>query len=612
MKASTIAAVGVLALGCQRDPVQATPEATAAAGADSSSAAVTTPATTPPERPPLRGDTGDRVSAFREVERDDDRVFVRVDDEVQYELLAIDGAPVTDLLATAEREFGEAAWKRFREDVTMVLSAHALPLRWVVELTLRAPDGRLLRSQAELTREKRGALRKTRADLDRDHELSAEQWRGDLTELQRLIESRHAYATLRRVRLDAAVKRATERLRRGRVTVNRLAAEVSAILAELGDGHSRVADSADVMLPGFLPARVERVAGGLAALQPAEDTLLDPDHPFLVEIDGIAIDRWLAAALRWGTRGSPELDARSSIAKLRHVEQLRADLGLDRTKPVRLTLSDARGRHRVVERPVLDRWPRRQLPALEHRILDGNIGVLRIGLMIGDDAFLAALDEAMTALRDTDALVIDVRGNPGGGREVTRHLFAYFASETPIVANVATPRTGAASELSDRFLRPVDDPSWSEAERSVVRAFAARWNPEWTPPPLDFGPWHYFVVGRHLNPVAYPYDRPVAVLVDEECFSATDVFLGAFRHGTDAAFVGTPSSGGSGRARTYSLPHSGLRIRLSSMASFRPDGRLYDGRGIEVDRRVVRTLADVTGDDDSTLRTAIAIVTRAR
>jgi hypothetical protein len=599
VRTSAIAVAGVLVLGCQRDPPAPAPEATEVA-----------PDATPSERLPLRGDASDRVSPFREVERDDDAILVRVDDDVQYELIAIDDAPVDDLLATAEREFGEAAWKRFREDITMVLAAHGLPLRGVVELTLRAPDGSLVRSETELTREKRGALKKTRAAVDRDRELPAAQWQGDLVELQQLIEERHAYATRRAVPLDAAMKRATQRLQEGPVTVNALAGEVSAILAELGDGHTRLADSADILLRGFLPTRVERVEEGLAALQPDEDALLDPQHPFLIEIDGIAIDRWLAAASRWGTRGSPELADRTSVAKLRHIEQLRADLGVDRTKPVRLTLSDARGRHREVERPMLDRWPRRQVPPLEHRVLDGNVGLLRIALMVGDAAFLAALDEAMTALRTTNALVIDVRGNPGGGREVTRHLFAYFAGETPIVANVATPRRGAASELSDRFLLTADDPSWTEAERSVVEAFAARWKPEWTPPPQDFGPWHYFVVGRHLNPAAYAYDRPVAILVDEDCFSATDIFLGAFRHGTNAVFVGTPSAGGSGRARTYALPHSGLRIRLSSMASFRPDGRLYEGRGIEVDHRVHRTLADVTRKDDAALRTAVAIVTR--
>ena len=35
------------------------------------------------------------------------------------------------------------------------------------------------------------------------------------------------------------------------------------------------------------------------------------------------------------------------------------------------------------------------------------------------------------------------------------------------------------------------------------------------------------------------------------------------------------------RARSLRLANSGLTVRLSWMASFRPDGKLCDGRGVE-------------------------------
>ena len=40
------------------------------------------------------------------------------------------------------------------------------------------------------------------------------------------------------------------------------------------------------------------------------------------------------------------------------------------------------------------------------------------------------------------------------------------------------------------------------------------------------------------------------------------------------------------RSQRFELPNSRIRVSCASMASFRPDGKLYDGRGIEVDVEV--------------------------
>jgi C-terminal processing protease CtpA/Prc len=50
--------------------------------------------------------------------------------------------------------------------------------------------------------------------------------------------------------------------------------------------------------------------------------------------------------------------------------------------------------------------------------------------------------------------------------------------------------------------------------------------------------------------------------------------------------MGTASSGGSARSQQFSLPHSGIEVKCASMASFRPNGKLYDGNGVEVDIEV--------------------------
>jgi C-terminal processing protease CtpA/Prc len=71
--------------------------------------------------------------------------------------------------------------------------------------------------------------------------------------------------------------------------------------------------------------------------------------------------------------------------------------------------------------------------------------------------------------------------------------------------------------------------------------------------------------------------------MDDRCFSATDIFLGALKGLPNVTLVGRASGGGSGFKQAFTLPRSGIEIRCASMASFTPAGLLYDRRGIEPD-----------------------------
>jgi C-terminal processing protease CtpA/Prc len=63
--------------------------------------------------------------------------------------------------------------------------------------------------------------------------------------------------------------------------------------------------------------------------------------------------------------------------------------------------------------------------------------------------------------------------------------------------------------------------------------------------------------------------------------------------------------GGSGRSRGFDLPNSRLRVIISTMASFRPDGRFYDGVGIAPDIVVPRTLDGVASGRDTQMAEAV-------
>jgi C-terminal processing protease CtpA/Prc len=94
-------------------------------------------------------------------------------------------------------------------------------------------------------------------------------------------------------------------------------------------------------------------------------------------------------------------------------------------------------------------------------------------------------------------------------------------------------------------------------------------------------------------------------------FSATDGFLNAFTELPQVTIVGEPSGGGSGATREFQLPKTRVSVALSSMASFRPNGKLFDGNGIEVDIAVKPSIEDYTDGTDTVLNTGIEVINKS-
>ena len=156
-----------------------------------------------------------------------------------------------------------------------------------------------------------------------------------------------------------------------------------------------------------------------------------------------------------------------------------------------------------------------------------------------------------------------------------------------------------------RYLYPASSPTFSETERTVIASFASTFQPEWEPPKGQFSRWHYFVISPTKENRYFYYDKPVVILMDRWNFSACDIFLGAFKGWRNVTLMGLPSGGGSGCYQKYRLHNSKITIHLSSMASFQPNGKLYDGNGIQPDIVVGPIPTDFIGKTDSVLEAAI-------
>ena len=558
-----------------------------------------------------------KASPFDAVRWEDQRPLVRVDDD-WYELRAIDDLPLDELLTFCAERWPGQTRRRFEEDLVEVMVLLGRPPGTHVSLDLvRLADGDpVLLREVEMSSARRAALRRAARAAEQDDArpaapavLSREQAVADLAELEWRLRDQFAYLHLRNVDWEQHLDDIRGRLPE-QVDAGAFADDIAILLARFGDGHARVTPAREGRDQGlFTPFLIQPVADGYIAFHPDRSDFLVANAPFLVAMDGVPIEVWLAAAASRIPAGSPQLVRERSSASLCAIDAVRARLDHPRRPTVRCTLAPRPSAletievevELVAERPRAGMWPDGQT-----RVIEGDIGYLRLARMDEDAA--AAVAPALEAFASTRGLIVDVRGNGGGSRAALLALAPYLIApdEPARVANVACYRLSerfAADHLAARSMYPADHPAWTERERAAIEACAAQFTPEWDPG-AGFSAWHYLVLDRSAD-VPF-YARPVIVLSDARCFSATDIFLGALKGMPRVTLMGEPSGGGSARAQRFVLTHSGVEVSCASMASFRPDGRLYDGRGVEVDVVVMQQPGDLLRDGaDTVLHAAV-------
>lgn len=539
-----------------------------------------------------------------------------------YRPLAIDGLSLEELLDAIDSRWPGQREKRFAEDLVEALDLLSWEGDLFVDLDLvRLSDRETVRLESvEMTRAKRDALRDS-ANANRVRstrplapiELDRESLDADLEAFQAGLERRFAYLSLRDVPVSAALDQIRAQLDAdGSISTVEVARALHRLLMQFPDGHARVSAPADLdrYTGRHTPFLLCPSNDGTVAVDPERTSLVDPARPFVVAIDGRPLAEWIDAASLDVVEGSPQAIHFRSVRALRQIERYRPELGIEPKAPLTLTLSassgaDARDLELSLQdqRPLFGTWP-----SEPSRLLEGDLGYLRIPAM---DDKVGAVRSSMKQFKDTRGLIVDVRANGGGSREILLALAGYLIGpqDSPVVANIAAYRDGGdfpTDHLAARYMYEASWEGWSPEQRSAIATAAASFEPEWAPE-RPMSPWHYLLLDRTGHPDEYHYERPVIVLSDAGCFSATDIFLGALELLPNVTLMGTASSGGSARTQRFRLPNSGIEVRCASMASYRPDGRLYDGRGIEVDVEVLPEPTDfVHGGGDAVLSAAIA------
>lgn len=591
---------------------------------------------------------------FTDVYFQQGKIMVK-DNGIAYELIKVEDDNIEDIIAFAKNKYKDKWLYRIKDDYMMLMHDMGHWVYFNTNVELKDKNGNIIkkslslsgnnRNQTKLNNNKRerivrkhsnnipdslnyltqrmdsykkqkGQIEISPNNADTNYNLPVSAWIpadyaiADLEKLEYNIKNDYSYATLKNTNYPLAIDAIISDLGEG-ITKRDFGIQVKRLLALFGDGHTRVSRSLLKMDSLFLPITIKKVENKYIALDKS-NKLLNSSYPEIISIDGYSIDSLITKAGELVAKGSPQFYESACLGYITRYGYLQQQLNIKYSTPATIKLTNSEDtistKLELLTRDKISTSHKQS----HHKLLDGNIGYIYIGDMDGSEEFQKMLTDAMDEFQNTKGFIIDIRGNGGGSRKPIYTLLPYFIKQ-PKVINVNALRIDKELDpninepigsLEKRMAYPEKSSHWTEAERKVIATFKKSFNPEWKIDRNYFSDWHYSVV----SPGNTFYDKPVIVLMDTYNFSASDVFLCAFKGSPNVTLIGSKSSGGSGFTRVLLLENSGLIYLQSRMASFQPNGKLYEGNGVSPDIEVYNSVNDYRNQTDNVLKKAIQLI----
>jgi carboxyl-terminal processing protease len=213
---------------------------------------------------------------------------------------------------------------------------------------------------------------------------------------------------------------------------------------------------------------------------------------------------------------------------------------------------------------------------MEYRTCKGeNIGYIAIrsfqggdGLALSDDRYLV-IDIILQQFRNTEGLLIDVRGNSGGNSVNAEAVAGRFADDERIY--------------------------WMYRSKNG-------------PGKSDFSTW----IDVSVKPQGgYQYRKPVVVLTSRATCSSAELFVLAMKGFPQVTIVGDTTGGGVGNPILRELPN-GWTYRLSTAIAATAEGYIIEGMGVPPDIAVQTSIADSLSGIDRIFERGIEVLLSAR
>ena len=210
--------------------------------------------------------------------------------------------------------------------------------------------------------------------------------------------------------------------------------------------------------------------------------------------------------------------------------------------------------------------------------------------------FLAFLDSVFTVIADRkpERLILDLRGNPGGGSAFSNPMIAYFADRPFREASEMRFRT---SRHTKAFWREYDEPGAEELRHEILtRGDGERWSE----------------VGEAYEPRtdSLRFDGQVFALIDRFSFSNAAAVASIIQDYGFATLIGEETAfnpSNCGGVHTFTLPHTQIEVVYPKVCGVRPSGDVSP-HGVIPDHAVKE---DYFTEEDEILQGALRIIREA-
>lgn len=247
----------------------------------------------------------------------------------------------------------------------------------------------------------------------------------------------------------------------------------------------------------------------------------------------------------------------------------------------------------MIPSPRTRKQPYAEPRAVSFRKLDGNIGYLKATIfpgLLGIDV-ARALDTAFAGLSDCDRLIVDLRGNLGGGLGLLRLMSHLTPGKLPIGYSVTRKR--AERGFDKESLRRFD---WIPSSKLAIPIVAL----------LHAGrDGSVVLMTEGLGPKK-AHGR-IVLLVNEHTVSAGEMVTAFALENKLATIVGTETAGRLLGGTGFKVGH-GYLVILPKAAFYTWQGKSYEGRGITPDVTLAWSPDAARQGRDDQLEKAVEVV----
>ena len=161
---------------------------------------------------------------------------------------------------------------------------------------------------------------------------------------------------------------------------------------------------------------------------------------------------------------------------------------------------------------------------MKYKILDDNVGYIYYG-SFSNPVSNGGLDEILYRMAICNGIIIDVRDNGGGSLANVERIASRFFNERTLVGYISHKVGTGHNDFSDLYPK-------------------------------------YLASSNRIR-----YQKPVIVLTNRGCYSATNEFVSTMKHAHNTIIVGDRTGGGGGLPFSSELPN-GWSIRFSASPTF--------------------------------------------